>query len=157
MLDTATRVEDNTAAHLNRKVEQSTQERISFYRRQDRESITRRLDELDREWDTERTLQTNFAILSTVGAGLTAKATVGAGLTAKVHNRWAWLALGVPGFMIQHGLQGWCPPLAVLRRLGVRTAREINEERFALKALRGDFDAVADSNDAEAIIRAVQQ
>ena len=44
--------------------------------------------------------------------------------------------------MIQHALQGWCPPLAVLRRLGFRTAKEINEERFALAALRGDFDKI---------------
>jgi hypothetical protein len=30
----------------------------------------------------------------------------------------------------------------VLRRLGVRTMDEINEERYALKALRGDFESV---------------
>jgi len=30
----------------------------------------------------------------------------------------------------------------VFRRLGVRTADEIAEERYALKALRGDFDDV---------------
>ena len=99
------------------------------------------------EWDTERLLQTNFAIFSSLGAVL----------TARVHRRWAWLALGVPAFMVQHALQGWCPPLAVLRRMGVRTAREIDEERFALKSLRGDFDGVADTGDAEAILAAVQR
>ena len=31
------------------------------------------------------------------------------------------------------------PPVPILRRLGVRTAREIDIERYALKALRGDF------------------
>jgi len=36
-------------------------------------------------------------------------------------------------------LQGWCPPLPVLRRLGFRTAFEIDYDRYALKALRGDF------------------
>jgi hypothetical protein len=30
----------------------------------------------------------------------------------------------------------------VFRRLGVRTQREIDEERYALKLLRGDFNAV---------------
>ena len=40
---------------------------------------------------------------------------------------------------LQHAVQGWCPPLAVWRRLGVRTQSEIDEERYALKALRGDF------------------
>ena len=41
--------------------------------------------------------------------------------------------------MIQHVLKGWCPPLVLLRRLGFRTAAEINRERMALKILRGDF------------------
>lgn len=43
-------------------------------------------------------------------------------------------------FLAQHGLQGWCPPIPVFRRLEVRTDREIARERYALKALRGDFD-----------------
>ena len=50
----------------------------------------------------------------------------------------------VTAFLFQHAVQGWCPPIAVLRRLGVRTAREIEVERIALKALRGDFDDVGD-------------
>jgi hypothetical protein len=37
-------------------------------------------------------------------------------------------------------VQGWCPPLPVFRRLGIRTASEIDYERYALKSLRGDFD-----------------
>jgi hypothetical protein len=32
--------------------------------------------------------------------------------------------------------------MPVFRRLGVRTAREIARERYALKALRGDFAAL---------------
>jgi hypothetical protein len=39
-----------------------------------------------------------------------------------------------------HAVQGWCPPVPVLRRLGFRTASEIDHERYALKALRGDFE-----------------
>jgi hypothetical protein len=45
----------------------------------------------------------------------------------------------VTGFLLQHAIQGWCPPVPILRRLGFRTADEINRERYALKALRGDF------------------
>lgn len=145
--DTATRVEEHTEPFINRRIEQNTQERINVYRNQPGEAITQRLTELDKEWDTERLLQTNFAVFSSLGALL----------TARVDKRWAWLALGVPTFMLQHALQGWCPPLAVLRRLGVRTAREIDEERFALKALRGDFHGLADTSDAEAVLAAVQR
>ena len=46
------------------------------------------------------------------------------------------------GFLLQHAVQGWCPPLPVFRRLGERTRKEINRENYALKALRGDFDRV---------------
>jgi hypothetical protein len=51
----------------------------------------------------------------------------------------------VSGFLFQHAVQGWCPPVPVLRRLGFRTAYEIEEERRALKALRGDFEGSSGS------------
>jgi hypothetical protein len=45
---------------------------------------------------------------------------------------------------VQHvtAVQGWCPPVSLFRRLGFRTQREIDEERFALKALLGHFQQV---------------
>ena len=43
-------------------------------------------------------------------------------------------------FSLSIRLKGWCPPLPVFRRLGVRTETEIQTERYALKALRGDFE-----------------
>jgi hypothetical protein len=49
-------------------------------------------------------------------------------------------------------LQGWCPPLPIIRRAGVRTAREIEAERTILKAIRGDFQELASLR--EEIIRA---
>lgn len=145
--DTATRVEQHTAWPLNERIEQKTQERIAVFQSEDRAVvITQRLRELDAEWDVERILQTNFALFSLVGLAL----------AAKVDKRWFALALGVPAFMVQHALQGWCPPLAVLRRLGFRTAREINEERFALKSLRGDFQDSAVPDRPEALFNAVR-
>jgi hypothetical protein len=57
-------------------------------------------------------------------------------------RKWLLLTLVVQGFFMQHALQGWCPPLPVLRRLGFRTQYEIERERYALKALRGDFKDV---------------
>lgn len=145
--NTATRVEQHTAPHINELIHHETQERIAAFENNDRNAlITQRLKELDSEWDVERTLQTNFAILSLVGLAL----------ATKVNKRWFALALGVPAFMVQHALQGWCPPLPVLRRLGLRTAREINEERFALKSLRGDFSQLFGSNEPDALFKAVK-
>ncbi len=48
-------------------------------------------------------------------------------------------------------------PAAVARpEIGFRTRREIDEERFALQALRGDFDMPADSANAYRIMDAVR-
>jgi hypothetical protein len=145
--DTATQVSRHTSAHLNEQIRQATRERIDEYARHDVNAlISRRLNALEHEWDVERTLQTNFATLSLVGIAL----------ALMKDKRWMVLAVGVPAFMVQHALQGWCPPLPVLRRLGVRTAKEIAEERFALKSLRGDFDEVARSTDPGLIVDAVR-
>lgn len=144
---TANRVHRATPSDVNRRVAEETQDRLRLFRKEPHDLIEKRLDDLDREWDTERTLQTNFAILSLVGIGL----------AAKVDRRWSALAMIVPAFMVQHSLQGWCPPLPLLRRLGIRTAKEINEERFGLKSLRGDFDHAARMKDPDKLLRAARR
>lgn len=60
-----------------------------------------------------------------------------------------WLVLPalVTAFLFQHAVQGWCPPVPVLRRLGFRTVYEIEQEKQALKALRGDYAPVAGAQD----------
>ena len=67
-------------------------------------------------------------------------------------RRFFMLPAAVAGFLLQHAVQGWCPPVPVLRRLGFRTASEIDEERYVLKALRGDFRDVA-AGDGHAMAR----
>jgi hypothetical protein len=64
-----------------------------------------------------------------------------------VHRGFYALPAVVAAFLLQHALQGWCPPLSIFRRRGVRTAREIAEERYALKVLRGDFRSVSQRAD----------
>lgn len=54
----------------------------------------------------------------------------------------------VLGFLFQHAVQGWCPPVSLLRRLGFRTSSEIDAERYALKALRGDFKELEPTQDS---------
>ena len=95
--------------------------------------ITQRIHELETEWDTERVLEANASVLAFAGLML--------GIF--VNQNWFWLPGIVLPFLFQHAVQGWCPPLPVIRRLGVRTPYEIDQEKYVLKMLRGDFDQVA--------------
>jgi hypothetical protein len=126
--ETASRVAENTSASVNRRMRQQTEESIAYYAGYP-EEIDARLEELDREWDIERVLEANAATLALAGVVL--------GATAD--RRFLALSAGVTAFLLQHAIQGWCPPVPVFRRLGVRTASEIDHERYALKFLRGDF------------------
>jgi hypothetical protein len=132
------RVEESTPEEINRQIRRDLKARVLYFAQRP-EEINRRLDELDREWDIERLLQANAGILSLVGL------TFGV-----VRSRWYLLPAAAAAFLVQHAVQGWCPPVSLLRRLGIRTSREINHERYALKALRGDFDSVHMSEDLNA-------
>jgi hypothetical protein len=115
---------------VNQAIRRKTEENVARYAAQGREAIEKRLAELDREWDIERALEANASMVALLGLGL----------GAFVHRRWFVLPAIVASFLFQHALQGWCPPVPVLRRLGMRTSTEIDYERYALKALRGDFE-----------------
>ncbi len=129
---TSQRVPEHTADHVNQEIREETRRNVERVAAQGPAAIDRRLRELDAEWDIERTLEANAATLTAVGAGLALLA----------DRRFALVPLVVGSFLLQHALQGWCPPLPVFRRMGVRTQTEIEEEKAALKALRGDFQNV---------------
>lgn len=61
------------------------------------------------------------------------------GLAVTVSRKWLVVPFVVSGFLLQHALQGWCPPVPILRALGIRTQYEIEVERYALKIMRSDF------------------
>lgn len=123
---------ENTPAEINAWIDAETEARDRFYAARRLPEITARIAELDREWDVERVLDSNTATLALIGLVL--------GVTRD--RRW----LLVPGIMLpillQLALQGWCPPIEIIRCLGIRTRREIDRERVALKALRGDFGLI---------------
>ncbi len=145
---TTLRVPEHTAHHVNEWIRHRTEESVARFAQAGPEAIDRRLKELDREGDIERILEANAATVALVGLGL----------GAMVNRRFYLLLPVVAGFLLQHAVQGWCPPMPVFRRLGVRTASEIDQERYALKALRGDFRDVAtgDGHDPNRIGRAIQ-
>lgn len=125
---TVERVPLQTAPDINRQIEQQTHANAALAIAGGRESIESRLVELDREWDIERLLETNAGSAVVVGCVL----------GATVDKRWFALPAIVGAFLVQHALQGWCPPLPVFRRLGVRTADEIEAERKMLREALGD-------------------
>ncbi len=127
------RVPQHTSAEINQRIEDQTRERIDYFA-SNTDRIDQRLRELDEEWDVERTLEANSAIISLFGLAM--------GFT--VNRRWFVLPLAVQSFFLQHAMQGWCPPLPILRRYGFRTSEEIERERTALKAIRGDFQAISE-------------
>jgi hypothetical protein len=132
LTSTVDRVPAHTNSRMNEKIRRATEENIARYGFAGDGTINHRLIELDREWDVERLLEANAATACLVGLTL--------GVT--VNRKWFLFPAAVAGFLLQHTLQGWCPPLAVFRRIGIRTAAEIDHERYALKAIRGDFDGV---------------
>jgi hypothetical protein len=130
---TVDRVPAHTAEEINEQIRRQTESNIAHYGRAGSAAINRRLKELDEEWDIERTLEANAATASLIGLTL----------GATVDRRWFLFPAVVAGFLLQHALQGWCPPLPIFRLWGIRTASEIDYERYALKALRGDFAGVS--------------
>jgi hypothetical protein len=133
---TVTRVPRHTSKHVNEQIRRDTEDRVAQCAAGGRKLIDRRLAELDQEWDVERTLEANAATASLMGLTL----------GATVNRKWFIFPAAVAAFLLQHAVQGWCPPLPVLRRLGFRTASEIDYERYALKSIRGDFRNLRASN-----------
>ena len=136
---TTQRVSAHTADALNHQIRHEAEERVAYFAAHPAE-IPVRLRELDREWDIERTLETNASSLALTGVVL----------GATLSKKWLTLPAVVLTFLFQHAVQGWCPPVPILRHLGYRTASEIDEERFALKALRGDFAKVDEAGNRAA-------
>ena len=126
---TTERVPQQTADHVNEQIRRQTEANVARVTAAGPDAIDQRISELDREWDIERTLEANAATAVLVGTVL----------GATVDTRFFAFPAIVGGFLLQHAVQGWCPPLPFFRRAGFRTAAEIDFERYALKAIRGDF------------------
>lgn len=126
------RVRANTDSKINWRIDQRIEQNVRHYWGKPPEEIDRRIWELEREWDIERVLETMAASFSLTGIALS--------ITAD--RRWILLPGIVLSFLLLHGLQGWCPPVPILRRLGVRTREEIDRELYGLRALIANFPRI---------------
>jgi hypothetical protein len=145
--ETTTRVSEHTDEAINAAIQRRIEESVSYHASVGRQAIEQRLAELDQEWDIERGLEANAAGFSLLAVTL--------GIT--VDRKWLWVPGVIVAFLFQHALQGWCPPVPVLRRLGFRTEAKISRERYALKALRGDFREVEPATNEHAQEKALAE
>ena len=141
MDEKADRVRRHTAAEVLRRIDDVTVASLTSCA----ESPTgteRRLAALDREWDIDRALETESALMGLAGLAL----------GAFVHQRLLALPATVAGAVLLHAMTGRYPLMPVFRRLGLRTAKEIARERYALKAMRGDFAGLGTTQAAAAAL-----
>ncbi|RSK29254.1 DUF2892 domain-containing protein [Bacillus sp. HMF5848] len=122
---TTSKVNLRTKPHINAQIHRNILDSVKIYKYKSKEETHKRIRDLDYEWDMERTLEINYAVIVLLSTFL--------GLFR--NKSWFLLAGVASGFMIQHVLQGWCPPMPLFRKLGVRTAKEIFTEQEALRSL----------------------
>jgi DNA-binding Lrp family transcriptional regulator len=126
------RVKQATPSSINQKIESKTWHTVSEYVDKSKPELTERIHQLEKEWDIERYLGVNMSTLALIGVAI----------TYFVSINWLILPAIVLIFFFQHSVQGWCPPLPILRSFKIRTRKEIEQEKYALKIIRGDFNNV---------------
>jgi len=92
-------------------------------------AIADRLDQLEREWSSGRMTKATVGVLIVVGLALTAAL-----------SPW-WLILPAIGgvFLLQYCFMRTSWLGATFREMGFRAGADIDQEKFALRTLRGDF------------------
>ena len=125
-------VRANTWPDVNDRLDIETQLRLRRAAAMPEDRQSERITDLDTEWDFERVVEAEASLM-----GLT-----GLILGAFVDRRLLVLPAFVASMLLMHSTHGWYPLLPVFRRAGVRSRDEIEKERYALKAIRGDFAAL---------------
>jgi hypothetical protein len=125
-------VRTHTADGVNRRIDERVEACVRHMAEQDRPAVTQYLDKLEREWDLNRVVTVTASAVTVLGLVLGAKGGRG----------WRVMSGVAAGLLLQHGLLGFGPVAELVRLLGVRTRKEIDLEKFALKALRGDFERI---------------
>lgn len=122
-----------TSEKKNATIDQLILSNIKRYSGQSTDDISQRIRELDKEWDVERALDLSMSALALFGI-----------TSSLLFNRYSIiLPILLLLFFIWHAFRGWCPPIPLLRYFKIRTRPEIDREKYALKAMRGDFNGLA--------------
>jgi len=126
------RVRDHSAAKVNREIDRKMRFSIEEAVRQGRDAVVRRVTFLDREWDIDRVLMVSFAALGATTFGIGLKRFARPRLFRPRRKGGLYVFGTQLGFLMLHGIVGWCPPASLLRRLGFRTKAEIETEKTVL-------------------------
>lgn len=122
---------------VDEKVHQRMLEELSYYALR-LDQIGRRLDELEREWSVERAVQAQCSTVILLSLGWYI-------LTGTRACLMVGVAMG--GVLLNHAITGRAPQMPLLRGLGFRMRCEIEQERAALRGLRGDFQDIPREGD----------
>jgi hypothetical protein len=126
-------VRSHTPLVVNRRIDEHVEACVRYMsEKNDRAEMSRYLEKLEREWDISRALSVGASAVSALGLLL----------GRRDGGSWRVLSAVATGLLLQHGLFGFGPMSGLLRLVGVRTRREIDLEKFAIKALRGDFERI---------------
>lgn len=127
------RVRRHTAPYVNERIDRLTRASIAEHSAAGPAAVQHRLTELDQEWDVDRALMVNFAIAGGASFALGLARYAGSPLLGPRRKGFLYFFGTQLTFLLVHGAVGWCPPASVFRRLGFRTAREIEVERAGLR------------------------
>lgn len=118
------RIRLHTDSLVNQTIDAKIEASIERLRGAHPEEIRCRLNQLEKEWDVDQVMQGKTALL------------VNLGLSVGRKDRRAYWIAGI-GFasLLSHALTGWSPSLPLLRRMGLRSRREIDREKFALLSM----------------------
>lgn len=122
-----------TTLEKTSNAEKDIQENINHYYH-DQQEIEARLAALELEMDLETYLETETTALTIAGTIL--------GLT--VSRKWFIIPLASSLLILSRIVNRGKKPLPFFERLGLRTRAEIDKEKYALKAIRGDFKYLLD-------------
>ncbi len=145
MNKTTLRVAENSPAWVNDCLREQAEKSVARYENANAEQIELRLAELNREWDVERLIEAESAMMILLGLLI----------GANFGRKWLVLPLFSTAMLIVHNTEGFYPLLPLFRRMGFRSADEIAVERYALKALRGDFRQIENGAEGDQPVRAI--
>ncbi len=121
--------EENISLERSNKVDVYTQENINHYYN-NKSRIDNRLRQLEKEMSIEQIFQLHDAAHVTVGLLLS---------VATRKQKWLILPMLIAIVQSLQAATGQRLGTTLLRNYGFRTKADIDKEKYALKALRGDF------------------